>query len=101
MSPVLTCLLALVVYVLAAARLTRIITTDKVGEPLRVAAVDRFGGDSMMAFLFHCPWCFGWWVCAALAWPTAVVAGLPWWWGFGLWPAGSYLVGVLARLDGD
>ncbi|RJO71404.1 hypothetical protein D5S18_24850 [Nocardia panacis] len=94
-------LLALAVYVLASARLTRIVVADKIGDPIRNAAIRRFGSGSMWTFLVHCPWCFGWWVCAVLAWPTAVVAGLPWWWGFGLWPAGSYVLGVLARWDSE
>lgn len=89
----------LVLFVLTAARLTRIVTTDQVGLPVRQWALKRWKADSMIAFLFHCPWCVGWWVCLALAFPAAIVAGLPWWFGFGLWPAGSYAVGVLARFD--
>ncbi|WP_067671782.1 hypothetical protein [Nocardia miyunensis] len=101
MPHALTSILTLAVFVLSAARLTRIVTTDRIGEPIRKAIVDKFGNASMITYLSFCPWCLGWWVCAVLAWPTAVVAGLPWWWGFGLWPAGSYLVGVLARWDSD
>ncbi len=97
----LSTLLTLAVYVLAAARLTRIVVSDKIGEPIRKAAVDRFGTDDMRTFGLFCPWCFGWWVCAALAFPTAIVAGLPWWMGFGLWPAGSYLVGALGKWDSE
>lgn len=96
MSDTLLCLLTLTLYVLAAARLTRIITTDKIGEPLRARVTKRFGASSQITYLAFCNWCLGWWVCAVLAWPAAVVAGLPWWFGFGLWPAGSWLVGVLA-----
>ncbi|WP_280332027.1 hypothetical protein [Nocardia wallacei] len=99
MPDTLLCLLTLTVYVLTAARLTRIVTMDKIGEPLRGWAVRRWPDGSMLRYLWFCPWCLGWWVCAVLAWPTALVAGLPWWFGFGLWPAGSYLVGVLAGLD--
>lgn len=94
--------LALTLFVLTAARLTRIITTDRVGLPLRKWVLEKFsepGQDSMVTFMVHCPHCTGWWISLALAFPAAIVAGLPWWWGFGLWPAGSYLVGVLARYD--
>lgn len=94
-------LLVLAVYVLTAARLARIVTTDKIGEPVRKAIRDRLGSESMIVYQLHCPWCFGWWVCLPLAFPAALVAGLPWWWGWGLWPAGSYLVGLLARLADD
>ena len=91
--------LALTLFVLTAARLTRIVTTDQIGLPLRKWVLDRFGATSMLGFGIHCGWCMGWWFALVLAFPAAVVAGLPWWWGFGLWPAGSYLVGVLARYD--
>jgi hypothetical protein len=94
-------LLTLAVYVFAAARLTRIVVTDKIGDPIRKSITERFGGTSMVTFLVHCPWCFGWWVCAVLAWPAAAVAHLPWWFGFGLWVAGSYLVGLLGRWDSE
>ncbi|MGW5514620.1 hypothetical protein [Nocardia africana] len=94
-------LLTLAVYVLTAARLTRIVVVDKIGEPIRIAITNRFGAESLITYLAFCPWCLGWWVTAVLAWPTAVLAGLPWWFGFGLWPAGSYLVGLLARWDSD
>lgn len=94
-----TTVLVLAVYVLTAARLTRIVTMDKIGEPIRQAAINRFGDESMLTFGVFCSWCFGWWVCLVLAFPAALVAGLPWWMGFGLWPAGSYVVGVLARGD--
>jgi hypothetical protein len=94
-------LLTLAVYVLAAARLTRIVVTDKIGEPIRKAIHDRFGGDSMITYLAFCPWCLGFYVCGLLAFPTALVAHLPWWFGFGLWVAGSYLVGALGRWDSE
>lgn len=94
-----TTVLALAVYVLATARLSRIVTTDKIGEEFRAWTLRRWGSGSLLSFGAHCDWCVGWWIAAVLAWPAAVVAGLPWWWGFGLWPACSYLVGVLARWD--
>lgn len=97
----LSTLLTLAVYVLAAARLTRIVVSDKIGEPLRAATLARWGQDSMLNYLFWCSWCLGWWVCLVLAFPAALVAGLPWWMGFGLWPAGSYLVGALGKWDSD
>lgn len=94
-----TAVLTLAVYVLTVARLTRIVTTDKIGEPLRVAVAERFGPESMVSYLAFCSWCVGWWVALAFAFPAALVAGLPWWFGFGLWPAASYVVGVLSRWD--
>lgn len=91
--------LALVVYVLVVARLTRLVTTDKITEPLRAKVVDRFGAQSLTTFLLHCPWCAGWWVAAILALPAAWVAGLPWWWAPALAFAASQVVGMMARGD--
>lgn len=96
--PMLT-VLTLVVYVLVAARLTRLVTTDKLTESVRAAVVDRFGASSMTTFLVHCPWCAGWWVSAALSGPAAMVAGLPWWWAPALAFAASQVVGMMARGD--
>lgn len=89
-------LLLLAIYVLAVARLSRIVTTDKIGEPVRAWALRQ---GPLIGYAAHCDWCLGWWVAGALAFPVAAVGGLPWWWGFGLWPACSYLVGLLSRFD--
>ncbi|WP_280498917.1 hypothetical protein [Nocardia cyriacigeorgica] len=94
-----TVVLTLTVYVLTVARLTRIVTTDKIGEPLRLAVAEKLGADSLVTFGAYCTWCVSWWVALVFAFPAAVVAGLPWWFGFGLWPAASYVVGLLAHLD--
>ncbi|MEU1550229.1 hypothetical protein [Nocardia sp. NPDC005745] len=96
-----TTLLALALYVLTVARLSRIITNDKIGEPIRDWSIARWPEGSMLRFMFWCAWCMGWWFALALAFPAALVAGLPWWWGFGLWPAASYLVGFLSRYEKD
>ncbi|WP_280503840.1 hypothetical protein [Nocardia farcinica] len=91
--------LTLVVYVLVVARVTRLVTTDKITEPLRAKLIDRVGTQSLWAFGAHCPWCAGWWVAALLALPAAWVAGLPWWWALALPFAASQLVGMMARGD--
>lgn len=71
---ILTDPVVLIVAILAAARLTRLITTDTFGEPVRLA-VSRsdFGRE-----LIHCPWCIGFWISLAVAlvtmasWPHPV-----------------------------
>ncbi|WP_280476037.1 hypothetical protein [Nocardia farcinica] len=92
-------IVALVVYTLTVARLTRLITTDKLTAPMRDATIKRFGADSPVTFLVFCPWCMSVWVAAALAVPAAPVAGLPWWWAPGLALAASQVTGLLARGD--
>lgn len=69
----------LVVYALATARVTGLITLDAITEDLRDNLIgwldDRpktFG--SFLAALVQCPWCAGVWV-------SAVAAPLVWFWG--------------------
>lgn len=106
--------LVLVLYVLTTARLTRLVTTDKIGQPIRSWAVRRWPARPVpeswpedaprpqrwVPFLLHCAWCFGFWVALALVWPVLAVAGLPWWWFLGLVLACSYAVGWLASREG-
>ncbi|WKK11958.1 hypothetical protein QYN14_25350 [Rhodococcus ruber] len=93
---------------LAAARLTRVLTTDKIGEPYRQLIVRRFGPESLLSYFAHCAWCTGMWI-AALATPLAWWAAglrhhLPlsgWWAVPALALTVSYLIGVLARADSE
>jgi hypothetical protein len=64
--------IALVVMALAVARLTGLITEDKITEGLRSALFDRIDEDGKLAYLITCPWC----VSIYLAIPAAV---LVWW----------------------
>ncbi|MCD2263662.1 DUF1360 domain-containing protein [Dietzia aurantiaca] len=61
---------------LASARVTRVIVSDKIGEPLRARIVRWRGETSMLTYLVHCSWCTGLWVSAALVaavwWPAAI-----------------------------
>lgn len=54
---------------LATARLTRLITTDKISEPARQWLITRLGATSKIVYLAHCPWCMSIWV-AALTTPA-------------------------------
>ena len=69
-----TLIVVLVLTTLAAARVTRVIVVDKIGQPLRAAVVRWRGESSALAYLVHCPWCMGLWVAAALVaavwWPA-------------------------------
>lgn len=88
--------LVLVVYVLAVARLTRLVNSDSVLDRVRVWVVRRFGPGSGSVYFLSCPWCVGFWV-ALLGAPAAVaVVGWPWWSGVPVALAASHLVGVFA-----
>ena len=54
--------IVLLLTLLAVARVTRLITEDKLLEPFRFWLASRWPADSKRLYLFHCPWCFGMWV---------------------------------------
>lgn len=86
---------------LAVARLTRLVTSDRIMLSFRRWVVNKFGGESEAAYLVHCRWCTSIWV----AFPLAVLWGvltLPfslWWATIPAWFAMSHLTGLLARLE--
>lgn len=50
------------------ARLTRLITTDKITKRLRIWLIVRAHGNAErpIPLLFRCPWCMGFWVSCAV-----------------------------------
>ncbi|MHC9292044.1 DUF1360 domain-containing protein [Mycobacterium sp. LTG2003] len=119
--------LILVVYVLAVARLTRLINYDTVLDPLRLwiarrAETARTAAEeaelnsqptqsaiylramarwNSLAEFLECPWCVGWWVALAGAVPVVYVLGWSWWALVPVALAASYLVGLAAPLSAD
>ncbi|MBF6515238.1 hypothetical protein IU421_13205 [Nocardia cyriacigeorgica] len=93
--------LIFVLWVLAVARATRLITRDKLTEPFRTWVVTRRGVDSQIAYLVHCSWCSSIWVAFATAPAAVALSGLSWW----LLPivalAASHLTGLGSLLDAD
>lgn len=110
----------IVVYALAVARVTRLVTTDKLTLPPRRAVVDwavrrRYGfvpirneellaeiadNPPALAYLVNCPWCVSVYVGAAVA-PLAWAWGTRWWLLVpALALAFSYVTGFLASKEG-
>jgi len=62
----------------ATARLTRLLSADRVLLPLRAAIVRRFGPSSALGYLVHCRWCVSMYmappVAAAVLWLTFALA---------------------------
>lgn len=52
---------------LATARLTRLISADRVSLGLRGAVVRRFGPSSALGYLVHCRWCVSMYVAVPIA----------------------------------
>ena len=99
---------------LAAYRVTRLVTSDKITEPifdrLRFGLERRWyakhgpeGSDthfnSKLAYLLSCPWCLGFWVCGGFTVILSLVHGLDY--PILTWLAMSTMVGFLGRIDGD
>lgn len=87
--------------VLAAARITRLITQDTITAPLRMRAVNRMGIESKGAELIQCQWCTGMWAAAA-------TVGAAWAWHDRWWLqlpltilAAAYMVGWITSGDGE
>jgi hypothetical protein len=93
---------AAVVGILAAGRITRLITADSFPPAVkfRMWWDDRTDG-TLWNPLFHCPWCFAPYASAAvLAW--ALLSNFHWtWWVFNGWLAGSYIVSWVVFHDED
>jgi hypothetical protein len=99
---------------LAAYRVTRLVTSDKITEPIferirwRLEARwhekhDERGSqtewNSKLAFMLSCPWCLGFWVCGVFTVVLSLAYGLNY--PILTWLAMSTVVGFLGRIDGD
>lgn len=101
-------LLILAIYVLACARLTRLLNADTIADPLRIWITRRSRNPdttdtarrrwAILDYWLGCPWCVGWWICLAAAYLPARLIGWPWWTIFPLALAASHLVGIAAVL---
>lgn len=103
--------LVLIVYTLAAARVTRFINHDTLLDPIRLAILNRARDEkrsmtererwATLHQFAGCPWCISIWVGIATAWIPVVIVGWPLWW----WPlillAVSHVVSVAAQLAGE
>jgi hypothetical protein len=97
----------------AAYRATRLVTTDKITEPLferlRWALERRWhakhdGGsdtdwNSKLAYLLSCPWCLGFWVSGVFTVILSMAYGLDY--PILTWFAVSTGIGLLARIDSE
>lgn len=92
-------LVTLVIAALAVARLTRLVTTDRITEAPRNWVLRRLPTESLWAYLLVCGWCMSIYMAAVVvallvwgpAWVTWVLAGL----------AFSYVAGWLASKESE
>lgn len=91
----------LIVYVLAAMRLTRLLNFDTVLDRPRIALVRLVRGNPTVVYFITCPWCVGMWVCLATAWLPLYHADNPVVRYAGLALAASMVIGLVAPLSSD
>lgn len=92
-----------VLVTLGLARVTRLVTADRFFLGFRRWIINRFGQDSLLAYLVHCVWCTGLWFSfpAGALWAVATLPLHLWWLFVPAAFAMSHLVGLLNRLEGE
>lgn len=86
---------------LLTARLTRLITRDKLTEPLRNQALLHLDEDGAAAYLITCDWCASFYVGGAVAAGGAWAGLWSWWWAPVLAFVFSHVAGFLASREGE
>lgn len=97
----LTWIIILVTYVLATARLTRLVNADVLTDSLRIAVARKYGADSTASYFLSCPWCVSVWVALILGLGILGCTDASWLWLPLIVPAASHLTGLLSALDTD
>lgn len=100
--PLLTAALAVVVWLVSSARLTRLLTQDAFPPLIKIRAWwDAKTEDSLWNPLLHCHWC-------AAPWVALVVGGVGWatslhwaWWVVTVWLSGAYATAWIVHHDED
>lgn len=94
-------LLPFLIGALATARITRLITADKILERPRNAILLRLDEDGLMAYLVQCAWCVSVYTGAGVAAGGAWAGVWSWWWAGALALSFSYVAGILASWEGE
>lgn len=91
--------ITLLLAALVTARLTRLITTDRITEAPRNALLRRLPADSLAAYLIVCDWCASFYVGLGVAGAGALAGWWTWAWIVPLGLAFSYVAGWLASKE--
>lgn len=94
-------LITLLIGALVTARITRLVTTDRITEGPRNAVIRRIDTSSMWAYLIVCDWCISMYTGGAVAISGAYAGWWPGTWVIPLAFAFSYTAGWLASKEGD
>lgn len=94
-------LIIIVGWYLAVARVTYLITQDRITEDGRIWFMHRVGVNGMLAYLVNCSWCVSFWV-ALLSTPVAVYMADRTWPQAILFALGaSYFTGMMSAIGGE
>lgn len=93
--------LSLILVTLAVARLTRLVTIDRITLFFRRWVVSRWGEDSGVTYLVHCSWCTSIWLAFPLAgaWAMLSLPMTQWWVVLPAALAISYVAGLLSQIE--
>lgn len=86
---------------LAVARLTLLVTSDRIMLAFRRWAVNKFGEESIWTYFVHCGRCVSVWTAlpGAIFWGAFTLPLHLWWLILPAWPALSYINILLSRLE--
>ena len=86
---------------LVTARLTRLVTTDRITQTPRNGLLRRLPADSLTAYLVVCDWCVSVYVGAGVGAAGAALGAWSWWWALPVALVSSYVAGWLASREGE
>lgn len=84
-------------WVLALARLTRLVVKDRITEIFRETVFAKYGEESLLGYFLICPWCMSVWFGVFTAPYLIWITGISWWTYPIIVAAGSYVVGLSAE----
>lgn len=91
--------LTILLTMLATARITRLITTDRVTDGIRERIMSRMGADSRTGYLIHCDWCVSVYVGIGAAYSAWAWSDQTWFRIATLALSASYAAGYLASRE--
>ena len=90
-----------VIYVLAVARIVRLINYDAIFDRPRVAIVQLVRGNPTVVYFLTCPWCVGMWATLGTVWLPLYFADNLFVAYMGLALAASMVIGLASPLSAD
>lgn len=94
-------LIPLLVAAFATARLTRLVTTDRLTRAPRMWLLHRLQGRELLSYLVVCDWCVSVYMGLVVALTGAWAGSWPWTWALPFALTFSMVTGLLARWEDE